>query len=55
MSCEKCGGEVKNYGVFLGGFRCRNFCNVSEQGGKHPGKQTKYKREEKGRREKGKQ
>lgn len=26
MSCEKCGREIKNYGVFLGGIRCANNC-----------------------------
>lgn len=26
MSCEKCGKEVKNYGVFLGGVRCADWC-----------------------------
>ena len=30
-SCEKCGREVKNYGVFLGGIRCENFCNMNAE------------------------
>lgn len=25
-SCDVCGREVKNYGVFLGGIRCPNHC-----------------------------
>jgi hypothetical protein len=28
MSCEICGHEVKNYGVFMGGIRCKNYCNI---------------------------
>jgi hypothetical protein len=27
MSCEKCGREIKNYGIFLGGIRCANYCS----------------------------
>jgi hypothetical protein len=30
MSCEKCGREIKNYGVFLGGMRCPNYCDKRE-------------------------
>lgn len=26
MSCETCGREIKNYGIFLGGIRCPNYC-----------------------------
>lgn len=31
MSCEKCGHEIKNYGVFLGGVRCKNYCNMNRE------------------------
>lgn len=36
-SCEECGHEVKNYGIFSGGVRCRNYCNMRNQGGKREG------------------
>lgn len=25
-TCEICGREIKNYGVYLGGIRCPNYC-----------------------------
>lgn len=28
-SCEKCGREIKNYGMFLGGVRCANYCYMT--------------------------
>ena len=28
MSCEVCGREIKNYGIFLGGIRCANSCHL---------------------------
>lgn len=31
MSCEICGREIKNYGVFLGGIRCINSCERNLQ------------------------
>ena len=26
MTCETCGREIKDYGVFMGGVRCPNYC-----------------------------
>lgn len=31
MSCENCGREIKNYGVFLGGVRCPNYCGLKQK------------------------
>jgi len=45
-SCEKCGHEIKNYGIFQGGIRCRNYCNMSEHGGKREGAGRKASRGE---------
>jgi len=25
-TCDKCGREIKNYGIFDGGVRCANYC-----------------------------
>ena len=27
-SCDKCGREIKNYGVLMGGVRCPNWCGL---------------------------
>lgn len=27
-SCDKCGREIKNYGVYQGGIRCPNYCGT---------------------------
>lgn len=28
MSCETCGREIKNYGVFMHGVRCPHYCGI---------------------------
>lgn len=30
MSCEKCGREIKNYGLYFGGIRCANYCRPED-------------------------